>query len=516
MPHATLEANARAAAVQAKVRHDHTTAHLGAIRHTPALLAEISATKNGCDTDFRGGCAPPLITLHDILERARASGQKLAAGEALWLFAAVTRLAATQGGTVRSRLVQMDPSGAILLARFDEKRADDETGYHAPELLERGAPAKTEPRVQVYAAGALGYELLTGQPAPDPRKGPGPELAGPFGDLVRIAMARDRRERFGDLQQLREAVDGLQRPAGADSERQAFAALVVRAEKWAGMTDLDRAALAKLIDHVSHVDRQISAVRSGMADVQRDQQDLNTRLSAVESRGPGHSVHVRSGSGFASSLVGGLFGAAVCAGALYAAGFLNPAAIRALAGQRPAGRAPAQVDPHPAATSIAPVAPTSTAPSTGPSTSPSPSTSTSTSTSNSPSPSTSPSTSTSNSPSPSTSPSASSSPSARLSPADQARAAAEVLVKRGDAELERGSYESAAENFQAAINNDSTVAVAWRGLGIAHLMRHDEEAARKAYEKYLQLAPTAPDARDIRKAIAELNARAKIGAGAEK
>ena len=91
-----------------------------------------------------------------------------------------------------------------------------------------------------------------------------------------------------------------------------------------------------------------------------------------------------------------------------------------------------------------------------------------------------------------------------------------MLVKRGDAELERGSYESAAENFQAALNNDSTVAVAWRGLGIAHLMRHDEEAARKAYEKYLQLAPSAPDARDIRKAIAELNARAKIGAGAEK
>jgi hypothetical protein len=47
-------------------------------------------------------------------------------------------------------------------------------------------------------------------------------------------------------------------------------------------------------------------------------------------------------------------------------------------------------------------------------------------------------------------------------------------------------------------------------------MRHDEESARRAYEKYLQLAPGAPDARDIRKAIAELNARAKIGAGAEK
>jgi len=194
-----------------------------------------------------------------------AAGQKLAAGEALWLFAAVTRLAAAQKSTVRSRLVHLDGAGAMQLSRFDEKRAEDEQGYLAPELLERGAPAKSEPRVQVYAAGALGYELLTGQPAPDPRKGPGAELAGPFADLVRIAMAHDRRERFGDLQQLREAVDALQRPAGADSERQAFAALVARSEKWAGVPDMDRAALAKLIEHVSHLGKQMDAVRSGMA-----------------------------------------------------------------------------------------------------------------------------------------------------------------------------------------------------------------------------------------------------------
>jgi Flp pilus assembly protein TadD len=82
--------------------------------------------------------------------------------------------------------------------------------------------------------------------------------------------------------------------------------------------------------------------------------------------------------------------------------------------------------------------------------------------------------------------------------------------------MERGRYEAAAEEFQQALINDATLAVAWRGLGIAHLMRHDEESARRAYEKYLQLAPAAPDARDIRKAIAELNARAKIGAGADK
>jgi hypothetical protein len=436
-----------------------------------------------------------LITLHDILERARTAGQKLAAGEALWLFAAVTRLAAAQSATIRSRLVHLDPSGSIQLARFDEKRADDEQGYFAPELLERGAPAKTEPRVQVYAAGALGYELLTGHPAPDPRKGPGPELTGPVADLVRIAMARDRRERFGDLHQLREAVDGLQRPAGADSERQAFAALVGRSEKWAGVPDMDRAALAKLIEHVSHVGRQIEAVRSGMADVQRDQQDVNTRVGILESRGAGQSVVVRSGSGFAAGLLGGILGAAVAAGALFAAGLLNPSAIRALAAHRTAGRAPAPVEPRPAPaeTSIVPApAPTTT--------------SNATPTSNP-------------TPAPTTTPASNPTPpatSTRPSPADLARAAAAAQVKRGDLELERGRYEAAAEEFRQALTNDATLAVAWRGLGIAHLMVHDEESARRAYEKYLQLAPSAPDARDIRKAIAELNARAKIGAGAEK
>src|SRR5713226_9479092 len=425
----------------------------------------------------------PLITLHDILERARAAGQKLAAGEALWLFAAVTRLAAAQKSTVRSRLVHLDPSGSIQLARFDEKRADDEQGYLAPELLERGAPAKTEPRVQVYAAGALGYELLTGQPAPDPRKGPGPELTGPVADLVRIAMARDRRERFGDLQQLREAVDGLQRPAGADSERQAFAALVARGEKWAGMPEMDRAALAKLIEHVSHLGRQIDAVRSGMADVQRDQQDVNTRVGILESRGSGQSVVVRSGSGFAVGLLGGILGAAVAAAALFGAGLLNPAAMRALA--RPAARAPAAVEPRPAPAGAGGV--------------PAPASNTASIATPVPVPN-------SNTPP----------PSARPSPAELARAIAEAQIKRGDLELERGRYEAAAEEFQQALTNDATLAVAWRGLGIAHLMRHDEESARRAYEKYLQLAPAAPDARDIRKAIAELNARAKIGAGAEK
>ena len=438
-----------------------------------------------------------MMNVHEILEKARAAGHRLPYNEAAVLFAAAVRLAAAQGSTVRGRLVQIDEAGGLHVEAFDENAPEAEPGYLAPELLAADAPPRTDPRVQVYAAGALGYELLTGQPAPDPRKGPGPELTGPVADLVRIAMARDRRERFGDLQQLREAVDGLQRPAGADSERQAFAALVGRSEKWAGVPEMDRAALAKLIEHVSHLGRQIEAVRSGMADVQRDQQDVSTRVGILESRGPGQSVVVRSGSGFAAGLLGGILGAAVAAGALFAAGLLNPSAIRALAANRTAGRAPAAVEPRPAPAVASVVPAAAPAPTTTSNTIP-------TSTSNA---------------TPTPVPASNTTPpahSARPSPADLARAVAEAQVKRGDLELERGRYEAAAEEFQQALTNDAALAVAWRGLGIAHLMRHDEESARRAYEKYLQLAPAAPDARDIRKAIAELNARAKIGAGAEK
>jgi hypothetical protein len=38
----------------------------------------------------------------------------------------------------------------------------------------------------------------------------------------------------------------------------------------------------------------------------------------------------------------------------------------------------------------------------------------------------------------------------------------------------------------------------------------------QSYEKYLRLAPSAPDAAEIRASITELKARSKIGGGEEK
>src|SRR5207302_8338748 len=136
-----------------------------------------------------------MTNVYEILERARASGQRLSEKEAAVLFAAAIRLAANQGATVRGRLVELDDNAGLHLAPFDDEAPEEEPGYLAPELLAADAPRKSEPRVQVFAAGALGFELLTGHVPP----GNLAELSGPPGDIVRMALAPGRRGPFGRL-----------------------------------------------------------------------------------------------------------------------------------------------------------------------------------------------------------------------------------------------------------------------------------------------------------------------------
>jgi hypothetical protein len=263
-----------------------------------------------------------MATLHDILERARASQQRIPPGESAWLLAAAVRIAALRNATLRTRLVQLDTSGNMSVLPFGEAKGEDVAGFLAPELFGPSAPTMDDPRVQVYAAGALGYELLTGQPPPDPRVGPGRELTGPLGDVLRLAMAKDRRERFGTLEELRQAIDGIQRNVGADKERLAFAALAARSEKWTSVPDLDRAAIAKLIEHVAQLTRQMEAVRSSMADVQREQGEVDARVAAIDSRvaaadtAPVKAASRASRTLLIGALVGGIAGAIIAIVAL--------------------------------------------------------------------------------------------------------------------------------------------------------------------------------------------------------
>ena len=86
-------------------------------------------------------------------------------------------------------------------------------------------------------------------------------------------------------------------------------------------------------------------------------------------------------------------------------------------------------------------------------------------------------------------------------------------VRRGESALEKGRADEALEAFRAALENEPTNAVAFRGLGMAYAMQGNDPQALQAYDKYLRLAPTAPDKGEIRRSIAELKARSKIGAG---
>ena len=82
-------------------------------------------------------------------------------------------------------------------------------------------------------------------------------------------------------------------------------------------------------------------------------------------------------------------------------------------------------------------------------------------------------------------------------------------VRRGEAALEQGNTDDALASFRAALENEPTIAVAFRGLGMAYAMQGHDAEALQAYDKYLRLSPKASDAPEIRKSIRELRTRAK-------
>jgi tetratricopeptide (TPR) repeat protein len=465
-----------------------------------------------------------MTNVHDILEKVRAAGQRLPPNEAAVLFAAVVRLAAAQGATLRGRLVQIDEAGALHLAAFDDQAPETEPGYLAPELLAKDAPRKSEPRVQVYAAGALGYEVLTGQRPPSPEQGPGPELAGPLGDIIRMALVADRRERFGDLTQLQDAVEGVQpRPPG-QGERNILSALRTR---WT-RAPIEKEALAKLIEKLGALEAQVALLGKAQAKIQAGQQQTLERIERFEDgqqrlgQGPR-----KQASGVGPALLAGVLAAAAVVGVGWATGMVGPPgtlrswpAVRedpvparaaaektappphapvpaeavpdaALAAEKPssdaAGLAAAPLAAQPDA-SVAAAAPDAGATQAVAPTPPEPAP-------------------------PAAKPEPRRRRSAEVSQAAMLHAVAISQVRRGEAALEHGRADEALESFRTALENEPTMAVAFRGMGMAYATLGNDAQALQAYEKYLQLAPRAADAGDIRRSIKELKARAKIGSG---
>jgi eukaryotic-like serine/threonine-protein kinase len=81
-------------------------------------------------------------------------------------------------------------------------------------------------------------------------------------------------------------------------------------------------------------------------------------------------------------------------------------------------------------------------------------------------------------------------------PAD--RASAEELVRTGTQAFVLGDVKSAMVSFRKAIQVNASYAPAWRCLGLVHAKQGERAAARNAFQKYLQLAPNAENAAEIR------------------
>jgi len=479
-----------------------------------------------------------MMNVHEILEKARAAGHRLPYNEAAVLFAAAVRLAAAHGSTLRGRLVQIDESGGLHVEAFDEHAPEAEPGYLAPELLAADAPPRTDPRVQVYAAGALGYELLTGKLAPQPGQAPGPELSGALGDVVRIALAPDRRARFGDLKQLHDAVEVVQPRPPSEGERNILSALRMRFSR----PPPEKEALARLIEKLHQLEGQVAQLGKSQARLEASHQQSLEMLDRFEDgQRRLNETGRRKQSVVAPAVLAALFTSLAVLAAAWGLGMRLPLPVVAASQPQPvptpstapppleaapppvekprvekplADKPPADKPPAPD-TSVAEVPPAppdagAPAPAAGavaitdagevdagaalaaevdagpPPVAAAPA----------------------HPPPP---------PIQRKPPPPNPRAAmqralAVSQVRHGEAALEQGRPDEALGSFRAALENEPTLAAAFRGMGMAYAMQGHDAQALQSYDRYLRLAPGAPDAAEIRQSIRELKARAKVGA----
>lgn len=74
-------------------------------------------------------------------------------------------------------------------------------------------------------------------------------------------------------------------------------------------------------------------------------------------------------------------------------------------------------------------------------------------------------------------------------------------VQVGNFYYKKGSYRAAADRFREATRWNDADAEAWLRLGEAYEKLKDPKGAREAYQKYLQVAPDAKNARQVKKKL---------------
>ena len=506
-----------------------------------------------------------MISAYEILEKSRAAGQRLPYNEAAVLFAGAVRLAAANDSTLRGRLVRIDDAGALHVEAFDEQAPEAEPAYLAPELLSADAPDKNDPKVQVYAAGVLGYELLTGRLAPPPGHAAGPELTGSLGDVVRRALAVDRRGRIEDLRQLHEAVEEVQPRPPSEGERTILSALRNRFSR----TSPEKEAAAKLNDRLHQLETQVAQLGKAQARLEASQRESSETIERFEM---GQTRADQAGRRRQSVVAPAMAVAALTSAAVFAAAWafgllaipprsgllpmanappppLEPVEVApaardaAVAEAKPAPSgsrrvvsepppapadakpvpaeakpAPAEAKPAPAEAKPAPAEATPPPAEARPVTAEAPADAgTVVAAENGNADAGLAANTDAGAPAPTP---ATASPPARRQPAANSHAAmlhalALSQVRRGETALEEGNADEALASFKAALENEPTIAVAFRGLGMAYAMQGHDAEALQAYDKYLRLTPKALDAPGIRQSMVELRARAKAGAKRE-
>lgn len=84
---------------------------------------------------------------------------------------------------------------------------------------------------------------------------------------------------------------------------------------------------------------------------------------------------------------------------------------------------------------------------------------------------------------------------------ESARSRALHHYKQGNEQLKQRAFASAVQAFHAALKADPSFAYAHRGLGVAYASMKDPKKAIQQYRLYLQKAPAAPDAPQVRKIL---------------
>jgi serine/threonine-protein kinase len=96
------------------------------------------------------------------------------------------------------------------------------------------------------------------------------------------------------------------------------------------------------------------------------------------------------------------------------------------------------------------------------------------------------------------------SPAEVATPAPAAGPSAAELVQQASAAFIQGQMPRARSLYREATSKTASNADAWRGLGMVSSRMGQREEAKRAFERYLQLRPTAPDAAAIQKKLDEL------------